>query len=110
MATRTTKLLPHLWKQPQHVIYVPAFILFGYYLAVMYALFTLHETAWGRRAGIGDPSAATAAATTAVDDEKTGYFACYTGVPASPRSHSMTPEPLTPLTPTSPTHTLCRLG
>lgn len=44
-ATRTAKLLPHLWYRPQDVIYVPAFILFGYYFAVMkiYALFTLHE-------------------------------------------------------------------
>lgn len=45
MATRTAKLLPHLWHRPQDIIHVPAFILFGYYFAVMklYALFTLHE-------------------------------------------------------------------
>lgn len=45
LATRTAKLLPHLWYRPMDVIYVPAFILFGYYFAVMklYALFTLHE-------------------------------------------------------------------
>jgi len=44
-ATRTAKLLPHLWNRPQDIIYVPAFIVFGYYFAVMklYALFTLHE-------------------------------------------------------------------
>lgn len=44
-ATRTAKLLPHLWNRPQDIIYVPAFILFGYYFAVMklYALLTLHE-------------------------------------------------------------------
>lgn len=78
-ATRTAKLLPHLWHRPQDVIYVPAFILFGYYFAIMklYALCTLHEvrffflleiiradrdqTGWGTRAGIGDASAATAA-------------------------------------------------
>ncbi|RDB16242.1 hypothetical protein Hypma_003098 [Hypsizygus marmoreus] len=62
-ATRTAKLLPHLWHRPQDIIYVPAFILFGYYFAIMkiYALFTLHETGWGTRAGIGDASAATAA-------------------------------------------------
>jgi len=43
--TRTAKLLPHLWYRPQDIIYVPAFILFGYYFAVMklYALCTLHE-------------------------------------------------------------------
>jgi len=64
MATRTAKLLPHLWNRPQDIIYVPAFILFGYYFAVMkiYALLTLHETGWGTRAGVGDPSQATAAA------------------------------------------------
>ena len=45
MATRTAKLLPHLWNRPQDIIYVPAFILFGYYFSVMklYALLTLHE-------------------------------------------------------------------
>lgn len=31
-ATRTLKLLPHLWQHPSHIIYVPAWILFGYYL------------------------------------------------------------------------------
>ncbi|KAJ6591768.1 glycosyltransferase family 2 protein [Mycena vulgaris] len=63
-ATRTAKLLPHLWHRPQDIIHVPAFILFGYYFAIMklYALFTLHETGWGTRAGIGDVAAATAAA------------------------------------------------
>jgi hypothetical protein len=62
-ATRTLKLMPHLWHRPGHIIYVPAFILFGYYFAIMkiYALCTLHETGWGTRAGIGDASAATAA-------------------------------------------------
>ncbi|KAG6818688.1 hypothetical protein H0H93_002793, partial [Arthromyces matolae] len=44
----------------EDIIYPGAF---GYYFAVMklYALFTLHETGWGTRAGIGDASAATAA-------------------------------------------------
>lgn len=44
-ATRTAKLLPHLWNNPGHIIYVPAFIAFGYYFAIMkvYALLTLHE-------------------------------------------------------------------
>ena len=58
-ATRTFKLLPHLWKRPQDVVYVPAFILFGYYFAVMklYAAFTLHEVGWGTRAGVGSESA-----------------------------------------------------
>ncbi|WVN90842.1 uncharacterized protein L203_106085 [Cryptococcus depauperatus CBS 7841] len=64
MCTRTFKVLPHLWNNPSHVIYVPAFILFGYYFAIMklYALFTLHETGWGTRSGIGNITEATAAA------------------------------------------------
>ena len=47
-ATRTAKLLPHLWNRPQDVIHVPAFILFGYYFSIMklYALFTLHEASF----------------------------------------------------------------
>ena len=49
-ATRTAKLLPHLWHTPSHIIYVPAFILFGYYFAIMklYALLTLHEVRFTR--------------------------------------------------------------
>jgi len=87
LATRTAKLLPHLWHTPSHIIYVPAFILFGYYFAIMklYALFTLHETGWGTRAGIGDPTQATAATdggvSVGVAGEKT-YF----GVPGTPTS------------------------
>lgn len=59
-ATRTAKLLPHLWFRPQDIIYVPAYILFGYYFALMkiYALFTLHETGWGTRKGVGEPQEA----------------------------------------------------
>ena len=45
LLTRTAKLMPHLWHRPADIIHVPAFILFGYYFAIMkiYALFTLHE-------------------------------------------------------------------
>ncbi|KAG0323982.1 hypothetical protein BGZ99_002290 [Dissophora globulifera] len=54
MMTRIIKLLPHLFKRPQDFIWVPAFLIFGYYFAIMkiYALFTLHEVGWGTRAGI----------------------------------------------------------
>jgi len=82
-ATRTAKLLPHLWHTPQHIIFVPAFIVFGYYFAIMkiYALCTLHETGWGTRTGIGDPSAATAAAAN-VSNEKLPEVARYQDSPA----------------------------
>lgn len=54
MLTRIIKLLPHLFRRPQDVIWVPAFLIFGYYFSIMkiYALFTLHEVGWGTRAGI----------------------------------------------------------
>ncbi|KFH62628.1 hypothetical protein MVEG_12020 [Podila verticillata NRRL 6337] len=54
MMTRIVKLLPHLFRRPQDIIWVPAFLIFGYYFAIMkiYALFTLHEVGWGTRAGI----------------------------------------------------------
>ncbi|KDN42401.1 glycosyltransferase family 2 protein [Tilletiaria anomala UBC 951] len=62
-ATRTLKLLPHLWFRPQDIIYVPAYIAFGYFFALLkiYALFTLHETGWGTRVGVGLPEDANAA-------------------------------------------------
>jgi len=57
ITTCTVKLLPHLWFRPQDIVYVPAFIAFGYYSAIikLYALLTLHEVGWGTRAGIGAP-------------------------------------------------------
>ena len=80
MCTRTAKLLPHLWYHPAHIIYVPFWIIFGYYLCVsstpwecgsadpflsaimkLYAVCTLHETGWGTRAGIGDRESSLAA-------------------------------------------------
>lgn len=44
-------------------------IIFGYYFAIMklYALFTLHETGWGTRAGIGEPEKAGEAANEQAD-------------------------------------------
>lgn len=64
LITRTLKLIPHLYRRPQDIIYIPVWLIFGYYFAVMklYALFTLHVTGWGTREGIDDPTVATAAA------------------------------------------------
>jgi hypothetical protein len=90
LATRTAKLLPHLWHTPSHIIYVPAFILFGYYFAIMklYALFTLHETAWGTRAGIGDPTQATAATDAGGIGVNIVQEKAYFDVPNSPTLYS----------------------
>ncbi|ORX94150.1 polysaccharide synthase [Basidiobolus meristosporus CBS 931.73] len=54
LITRCIKLLPHFWRRPQDIVYVPAFLLFNYYFAIMklYALCTLHVTAWGTRQGV----------------------------------------------------------
>ncbi|GAA94357.1 glycosyltransferase family 2 protein [Mixia osmundae IAM 14324] len=57
--TRTAKLIPHLYRHPTHLIYVPVWLIFGYYFAAMkiYALFTLHEVAWGTRHSENDDAA-----------------------------------------------------
>ncbi|ORY04415.1 polysaccharide synthase [Basidiobolus meristosporus CBS 931.73] len=54
LITRCVKLLPHFWRRPQDIIHVPAFLIFNYYFCIMkiYALFTLHVTAWGTRQGV----------------------------------------------------------
>ncbi|KAI8582411.1 hypothetical protein K450DRAFT_227046 [Umbelopsis ramanniana AG] len=60
LLTRAIKLLPHFFKRPQDIIWVPAWLVFNYYFAVMkiYALFTLHEVGWGTRAGVATGLAA----------------------------------------------------
>ncbi|ORX98977.1 putative polysaccharide synthase [Basidiobolus meristosporus CBS 931.73] len=59
LCTRVIKLIPHFFRRPQDIIYVPAWLVFGYYFAIMkiYSLFTLHVTAWGTRQGVDtDPN------------------------------------------------------
>ncbi|CAO3593367.1 unnamed protein product [Absidia cylindrospora] len=60
LVTRALKLFPHFLKRPQDIWVLPFWLLFNYYFAIMkiYALFTLHVTAWGTRAGIGTELAA----------------------------------------------------
>ncbi|KAG2174782.1 hypothetical protein INT43_005844 [Umbelopsis isabellina] len=60
LLTRTVKLLPHFLKRPQDIIWIPAWLAFNYYFAIMkiYALFTLHEVGWGTRAGVATGLAA----------------------------------------------------
>ncbi|RUS13276.1 glycosyltransferase family 2 protein [Endogone sp. FLAS-F59071] len=83
LLTRTFKLLPHLVRRPQDIIWIPAWLIFGYYFTIMkiYALFTLHEVGWGTRAGVGTVLAsdiakqdvAAAAAAVAAAAEAGGY-------------------------------------
>ncbi|EPS37557.1 hypothetical protein H072_8737 [Dactylellina haptotyla CBS 200.50] len=54
--TKVVKLLPHFWRYPSDIRYLPISILFGYFHGFIkyYALFTLNETAWGSREGVDD--------------------------------------------------------
>jgi hypothetical protein len=56
LLTRTIKYMPHFVRRPQDVIYVPVWIVFNIYFALMkiYCLFTLHVTDWGTRKGADD--------------------------------------------------------
>lgn len=53
LVTRSLKYMPHLVKRPQDMMWMPVWILFGYYFALMkiYCLLTLHVTEWGTRKG-----------------------------------------------------------
>ncbi|KAI1500627.1 nucleotide-diphospho-sugar transferase [Biscogniauxia marginata] len=50
-ATKMVKLLPHFWRHPRDILFIPGYLLFAYYhsLLKLYALFTFYETAWSGR-------------------------------------------------------------
>jgi len=45
---RTLRLMPHLWNRPKDIIYIPAFVAFGYCFEFikLYALLTLHKVSY----------------------------------------------------------------
>ncbi|ORY93929.1 polysaccharide synthase [Syncephalastrum racemosum] len=51
LVTRFVKLIPHFLRRPLDIWVLPLWLVFNYYFAIMklYALFTLHVTAWGTR-------------------------------------------------------------
>ncbi|KAG2219326.1 hypothetical protein INT45_006859 [Circinella minor] len=51
LVTRFLKLIPHFLRRPLDIWVLPCWLIFNYYFAIMkiYALFTLHVTAWGTR-------------------------------------------------------------
>lgn len=51
LLSRTFRLIPHIIRKPQHIVYIPAMILFQYFFVFLkvYAVFTLHITDWGSR-------------------------------------------------------------
>jgi hypothetical protein len=57
LVSRTLRILPHFYRCPEDISYLFFFITYQYYFAMLklYALFTLHVTAWGTRKGVGAP-------------------------------------------------------
>ena len=60
--SKMIKPFPHFWRHPKDLIFIPGYILFGYFhsLVKLKALLTVTTIAWGSRAGIdGSPAAVT---------------------------------------------------
>jgi cellulose synthase/poly-beta-1,6-N-acetylglucosamine synthase-like glycosyltransferase len=57
LVSRTLRMLPHFYRCPEDITYLFYFVIYQYYFAMLklYALFTLHVTAWGSRVGVGAP-------------------------------------------------------
>ncbi|KAH6720149.1 nucleotide-diphospho-sugar transferase [Leptodontidium sp. MPI-SDFR-AT-0119] len=52
--SKMIKPLPHFWRNPRDMLYIPFYILFGYYhsLIKLKALFTVCVISWGSRPGV----------------------------------------------------------
>ena len=52
--SKLVKPFPHFWRNPGDLIYLPGYILFGYYHSFikLYALMTFGVTTWGTRPGV----------------------------------------------------------
>ncbi|KAK2630301.1 hypothetical protein QTJ16_001121 [Diplocarpon rosae] len=52
--SKMIKPFPHFWRNPRDTVYIPFYILFGYYhsLIKLKALFTVSVIAWGTRPGV----------------------------------------------------------
>lgn len=57
LSSKLVKPLPHFLRNPNDIVYLPGYILFGYFhsLIKLYALFTINVTAWGSRPGVDPP-------------------------------------------------------
>ncbi|KAI9325021.1 glycosyltransferase like family 2-domain-containing protein [Zopfochytrium polystomum] len=71
LVTRLVKYAPHFARHPAHVVALPAWVLFGYFFAVLklYCLMTLHVTEWGTRAGADAEEADDGGSSDPVDPE-----------------------------------------
>ncbi|KAI9736319.1 MAG: hypothetical protein M1834_001205 [Cirrosporium novae-zelandiae] len=54
LLSKLVKPFPHFCRHPRDLLYLPMYILFGYYhsLLKLYALFTVSTVAWGSRPGV----------------------------------------------------------
>lgn len=51
--SKMIKPFPHFWRNPKDLLWIPGYVLFGYYhsLIKLYALLTVNVVAWGTRPG-----------------------------------------------------------
>jgi len=58
LCSKLVKPFPHFWRNPGDLVYLPGYILFGYYHSFikLYALLTFWVTTWGTRAGVDGES------------------------------------------------------
>lgn len=54
LGSKLVKPLPHFWRNPKDLVYLPGYVLFGYFhsLIKLYALATVNVTVWGSRPGV----------------------------------------------------------
>lgn len=54
--SKIVKPFPYFWRRPQDLIYLPGYLLFGYFHSFikLYAMFTFWIIVWGGRAGVDD--------------------------------------------------------
>ncbi|MCJ1466884.1 hypothetical protein MMC07_005506 [Pseudocyphellaria aurata] len=56
--SKLVKPFPHFWRRPQDLIYLPGYVLFGYFhtFLKLYAMCTFWNTTWSGRPGVVGPS------------------------------------------------------
>ena len=54
LGSKLVKPFPHFWRNPGDLVYLPGYIVFGYFHSFikLYALLTFGVTTWGTRAGV----------------------------------------------------------
>jgi Ca2+/Na+ antiporter len=54
LLSKLIKPFPHFWRNPRDIIWIPGYILFGYYAGFikLKALVTAYNVSWGTRPGV----------------------------------------------------------